>query len=631
MISAITNHLWQSTMFVFAAWLVAAALRRNRAAIRYGVWLSASLKFLVPLAWLLSLGHALPRVSPVVSDALSSTATAGPALPVAVNRLTEPFSTDVFEPSPLAADAHTRNRMAAVLGAIWLAGIVSVLSKRLRDWGRVTSALRASHPVALGTAIPVRVAPALLEPGVVGIRRPVLLVPAGLEEHLTSAQLRAVLEHELSHVRRRDNLTSALHMVVESIFWFHPLVWWIGARLIQERECACDEHVLRVCGEPRAYAEGILRVCQHYVESPLACVSGVTGADLKRRVSSIMNNRVGLPLNGARKCGLMVAAVLAVLLPVVAGMLSAPLRASAADLARNVLEVQDTSTPARFEVVSIKPCGGAPITGGGGAGGATGARSAGSGQTQISPGYAHWDCATLAQLIDQAYADLDHPLVNTTAHLRPTSLQAKHVRGGPSWVEHDTYTIEAKGAVDLAGDTRPGMTLPGRLAEAVRAMLEDRFHLSVHRATEARDIYALRLGKTGLDTQRVTHPIPGDCFTLADFSAGGRGSPPRETKICGHPYTTLDRGTQYSGMAMSQLAIDLAPLLDQFVRDETGITGTFNFWLDLPRWPAPSDDQVIAAVRQLGLTLEPTKGQGEYIVIDRVERPTPNTPHPGSR
>ena len=54
------------------------------------------------------------------------------------------------------------------------------------------------------------------------------------------------------HVRCRDNLATVIHMAVEVVFWFHPLVWWLGARLMEERERACDEEVLRNGGEPRA-------------------------------------------------------------------------------------------------------------------------------------------------------------------------------------------------------------------------------------------------------------------------------------------------------------------------------------------------------------------------------------------
>ena len=58
-------------------------------------------------------------------------------------------------------------------------------------------------------------------------------------------QLEAVIAHELCHVRHRDNLIAAIHMFVETVFWFHPLVWWIGKRMVEERERACDEEVLR--------------------------------------------------------------------------------------------------------------------------------------------------------------------------------------------------------------------------------------------------------------------------------------------------------------------------------------------------------------------------------------------------
>ena len=68
--------------------------------------------------------------------------------------------------------------------------------------------------------------------------------------------MKAILVHERCHIRCHDNLVAAIHMLVEAIFWFHPLVWWIGARLVEERERACDEEVLRRGADPEAYAAG---------------------------------------------------------------------------------------------------------------------------------------------------------------------------------------------------------------------------------------------------------------------------------------------------------------------------------------------------------------------------------------
>src|SRR5206468_10981065 len=94
----------------------------------------------------------------------------------------------------------------------------------------------------------------LMEPAVLGIWRSVLLIPQDVFDRLTAAEQRAIVAHELCHVRRRDNLAAAVHMVVEAIFWFHPIVWWIERRLVDERERACDEAVIGAGIEPRAYA-----------------------------------------------------------------------------------------------------------------------------------------------------------------------------------------------------------------------------------------------------------------------------------------------------------------------------------------------------------------------------------------
>src|SRR4029434_1568121 len=87
--------------------------------------------------------------------------------------------------------------------------------------------------------------------------------------------------------RRRDNLTAAMHMFVEAAFWFHPLVWWIGTRLVDARQRALDEEVVRLGNDPDVYAESILKTCHFFVESPLTCVPGVTGSNLKTRNESI--------------------------------------------------------------------------------------------------------------------------------------------------------------------------------------------------------------------------------------------------------------------------------------------------------------------------------------------------------
>jgi GWxTD domain-containing protein len=161
-----------------------------------------------------------------------------------------------------------------------------------------------------------------MEPGVFGIFRPVLLLPEGASRNLSAAQLGPIIAHEMFHVRGRDNLAAAMHTVVEALFWFHPLVWWLGDRLVDERERACDEAVLQMGFEPADYAEGILKVCKSNLMMP-ACVAGVSGSNLKRRIEVIMENRGTQNLNLGKKLLLTFAGAGLLAGPVFAGMMNA--------------------------------------------------------------------------------------------------------------------------------------------------------------------------------------------------------------------------------------------------------------------------------------------------------------------
>jgi hypothetical protein len=152
----------------------------------------------------------------------------------------------------------------------------------------------------------------------------VLVVPETLPERLTRSEIDAILAHEITHLRRRDNLTAAMHMLVEALFWFHPLVWWIGARLIAERETACDEAVVAAGHDRAAYARSLVESCRLYLQAPLSCVAGASGSDLKSRVEAIMTAPPASPLSPVKKALLLAAGAGAFATPVAAGLLSSP-------------------------------------------------------------------------------------------------------------------------------------------------------------------------------------------------------------------------------------------------------------------------------------------------------------------
>jgi beta-lactamase regulating signal transducer with metallopeptidase domain len=112
-------------------------------------------------------------------------------------------------------------------------------------------------------------------------------------------------------------------MLVEALFWFHPLVWWVGAKMVEERERACDEQVLELGSERHVYAESILRVCEFCAAYPVPCVSRVTGADLKKRIVHIMSrNAAARKLELSTKALLGTSAGLVILAPVLFGMIN---------------------------------------------------------------------------------------------------------------------------------------------------------------------------------------------------------------------------------------------------------------------------------------------------------------------
>jgi TPR repeat protein/beta-lactamase regulating signal transducer with metallopeptidase domain len=325
MMNAVVAHLWQSTLFAGFAALLTLAFRKNRANTRYCIWLAASVKFLIPVSLLVAAAQDLtwktasielaPRLT-MLADLLVT----GASIPVAA----------IVPLTPVSPESAAVN-FAAILLAVWACAAAAAFAWWLVRWLRMRAVLRASSPLQLDAPIPVRSSPFLLEPGLFGIFHPVIVLPESIVPALSPRQLKAIFEHELSHWRRCDNLTAALHMLVEALFWFHPLVWWIGRRLVVEREQACDEAVIQSLCDRQAYAEAILKICQGYSRHPLPCVSGVAGGDLKRRIATIMTAQVGEQLRIVKKLLLTGVACAAIAAPIAAGMLGA-WRAAAGEL-----------------------------------------------------------------------------------------------------------------------------------------------------------------------------------------------------------------------------------------------------------------------------------------------------------
>jgi beta-lactamase regulating signal transducer with metallopeptidase domain len=187
---------------------------------------------------------------------------------------------------------------------LWLAG-VTVLSLRLIvQWLRARRlATENAQPACepwlamahrLSRALGVRHAVRLLEstavqvPAVVGLLRPVILLPANTLTGLLPGQLEMILAHELAHIRRHDFLANLLQAAVETLLFYHPAVWWISNQVRIERENCCDDLAVSVCGNPIQYARALARLEELRAE-PLPFALSARGGSLLHRIRRVVN------------------------------------------------------------------------------------------------------------------------------------------------------------------------------------------------------------------------------------------------------------------------------------------------------------------------------------------------------
>jgi bla regulator protein blaR1 len=594
-LSPFANHLWQSTLFAAAAILLTMALKKNHARTRYWLWLAASVKFLIPFSLLVEIGSRFQwRSAPALAPKLSA----------AMDQISQPF---VIETEWALSPQAPFPVVPALLLTIWVCGFAGVLFYWWTRWMRLHRIVKTGVRLDGGRAVDllaklqriagvrkptamVSVNAPALEPGVIGLRRPILLLPAEIADRLGDAQLEAILAHEVCHVRRRDNLTAAIHMVVEAIFWFYPLVWWIGARMVKDREQACDEEVLRMGSDPQTYAEGILNVCKFYLQSPLACAAGVTGSDLRKRIEVIMSNPISRRLTPASKLLLACAGVIALAGPLAIGILNTPKSHAQSQAA--------AAGDLKFEVASIKPSGpnGRNVT------------------LQFQPGGGlNIQGMPLKGLIASAY------------NMQCGKNCNNFISGGPGWIDSTSFDIVAKApsGAEPGSDPREMSAAQrnvvfNRTRQRLRALLAERFQLTIRQEMKEMPVYALVVAKNG--------------HKLKESTKGGESGSVRG-----------ERGVMIAeNTPISMLLVNLQGISGRTVLDRTGLTGRYDFRLEYTPdsgggAKGPADAEKVEAVagdsgpsiftalqEQLGLRLEATRGPVETIVIERVEKPSEN-------
>ena len=264
-------------------------------------------------------------------------------------------------------------------------------------------------------------------------------------DRLTPPEFAAVIAHELCHVGRKDNLTAAIHVAAETVFWFNPLMPWIRGRLVEEREQACDEEVLEVA-DPDIYAQAILNVCRYFVGPLPACTASITGADLTRRVTRIVCNSRAQDLGPAKRLFLLTAALAAIAGPFATGLLCGR-------------TVRAQNAPSReFEAVSVRL------------------------DSQKGPRWvSSWKAdPTMLRLAGYSLT----ALVEHAYKLKPYQILWKH----PARIESERFELQARTAAP---------TTEVEMMRMLQPVLAERFHLVFHRETRRMPVLFLQKAHGG--------------------------------------------------------------------------------------------------------------------------------------
>ncbi len=229
--------------------------------------------------------------------------------PAAVAHGTRGIVLNTALPSPGSVPVSWFEANATRLFGLWLAGALFLLVRAAWAWWRarrvvtnefepLTGGLEASArrlAVQLGASsvrfrVSARVASAL----VFGWLKPIVVLPAAALGRLTEAEIEALLAHELAHVVRCDFLVNLLQTVAECVLFYHPLVWWVSARMREERELCCDDFAVAVCRDEVLYSKALLRLEELRMEPALAATGGRLSLRIRRLLGGPESNRIAV-------------------------------------------------------------------------------------------------------------------------------------------------------------------------------------------------------------------------------------------------------------------------------------------------------------------------------------------------
>ena len=232
-----------------------------------------------------------------VGTSLGSTSTAPPILNSAVPYVVGLYAVGVW------------CMLARLAVGLWGGHRLRLLSSPVLDSSLLEMVRRQAARLRLATVPALVWCDRTVVPVVVGIARPVILLPVAIATNLRPELIESLLSHELAHIRRWDLAVNLMQRLIEALLFFHPAVWYLSSRVSAERENACDDLVL-CAGWPRLhYAEALLQMAECVTSRPgaaaftaagLVAATGESNSQFKRRVLRLLGHEESARLGWSR-------------------------------------------------------------------------------------------------------------------------------------------------------------------------------------------------------------------------------------------------------------------------------------------------------------------------------------------
>ncbi len=319
------HSFWQLTAIALFSWLLDRALQRRSSSVRYwSLMLSLLVMMASPVATWMMLPTSIDEDVAAVSDAnpglglmlLETPLPAANMEPITPVEDIQNSVAEIQESSAMTSASFSRwmNQCAVFLKpwlgtivSVWCFGVLLFSVRPVVSWVNVqrlkrqgTSAVSFSvrqtltmlaQKLKVHQRVDVVMSTVVSSPIVVGCFRSVILLPASFIAGVPPAQLEAILAHELAHVKRHDYIVNLIQTLVETLFFYHPAVWWLSHRIRIERENCCDDMVVTALDNKVDYGRALLAIEEHRGQVS-ALALGAKGGSLVARVKRLFSEPV---------------------------------------------------------------------------------------------------------------------------------------------------------------------------------------------------------------------------------------------------------------------------------------------------------------------------------------------------